>query len=292
MGYFPDAYGPAVYDICFKSARGCAEALVDACSGFFAPGARVLDVGTGTGNVSCEAGRRFSDCIIVGVDIENEALELARHKAAEYSLANVEFRAGNALDLPYADGTFDAALANQVAGGRAAQQKMLSEMLRVIRPEGGIGVARSNPGHNEVQRWICDVALEIANRRGIDPPAMEANPWMNALPVSEILRQLGVRGIKTVRATSAQTDFASFLVNLMTTGRNLLDLIDYVAQCAPGDTRAEMRGCWEFLQIGEELMDTRYGSKLEIECEIVSGTKMDGVVRDGRTIRDGKVAAN
>ena len=218
MGYFPDAYGPAVYDIYFDSARGCANGLVEACSGFFTPGARILDVGAGTGNVSCEAARRFGDSSIVGVDVDEEALGLARHKAAEYSLGNVEFESGNALDLPYADNSFDAVLANQVVGGPAAQQKMFSEMLRVVRPGGGVGVARSNPDLNEVMQWIYDVALEMSNRRGIEPPAMEENPWMNTQPVSRMLEQAGVRGIKTERFISAQTDFSTFLINLMTAG--------------------------------------------------------------------------
>ena len=285
MGYFPDAYGAAVYDIFFDSARGCAEGLVEACSDFFTPGARILDVGAGTGNVSCEAARRFGDSNIVGIDIDEGALELARHKAAELSLGNVRFEAGDALDLPYADGTFDAVLANQVVGGPAAQRKMLSEMLRVVRPEGGVGVARSNPDSNEVMHWINDVALEMSSRRGIEPPAIEQNPWMNTLPVSRMLEQVGVRGIKTTKIVSAQTDFPTFLINLMTQGRHLLDLVDYVSQCDAGDEAAQIKGCWEFLHLGGELMDRKYGGTLEVSCEVVSGTKVAQMVLAGTARR-------
>ena len=281
MGYFPDTYGPAVYDIYFDSARGCAEALVETCDGFFTPGARILDVGAGTGNVSIAAAHRFGDCNIVGVDIDEEALELARHKAAEHTLDNVEFEAGNALDLPYGDDAFDAVLANQVVGGPAAQLKMLSEMLRVVRPEGGVGVARSNPNPNEVMQWIDDVALEMSSRRGIEPPASEQNPWNNRLPVHQMLEQVGVREIKTERAISAETDFSTFLINLMTQGRNLLELVEYVTQCDPGDKAAQTNGCWELLQVGKELMDTKYGGKLDVSCEVVSGTKMKQIAPAG-----------
>jgi len=275
MGYFPDGYGPAVYDIYFDNARGCAEGLVEACSRFFTPGARILDVGAGTGNVSCEAARRFAGCSIVGVDIDEGALDLARHKAAEYALGNVEFESGNALRLPYADNTFDAVLANQVVGGPADQRKMLSEMLRVVRPDGGVGVAKSNPDFNEVMQWINDVALEMTSRRGIDPPPLEQNPWMNTLPLSSMLEQLGVRGTTRQRFISAQTDFSTFLINVMTQGRNLLELVEYVTQCDAGDQAAQTRGCWEFLQIGKELLDRKYGGKLEVSSEVVSGTKVE-----------------
>ena len=231
--------------------------------------------------MSITAARRFGDSSIVGVDIDEEALELARHKAAEYTLGNVEFGTGNAVDLPYGDSTFDAVLANQVVGGPAAQQKMLSEMLRVVRPEGGVGVARSNPNPNEVMQWIDDVALEMSSRRGIDPPASEQNPWNNRLPVRQMLEQLGVRGIKTKRAISAQTDFSTFLINLMTQGRNVLELVDYVTQCDRGDKAAQTRDCWEVLQVGKELMDRKYGGQLDVSCEVVSGTKMQQIVPSG-----------
>ncbi|PZC44220.1 MAG: Ubiquinone/menaquinone biosynthesis C-methylase UbiE [Chloroflexi bacterium] len=231
--------------------------------------------------MSITAARRFGDSSIVGVDIDEEALELARYKAAEYTLGNVAFGTGNAVDLPYGDSTFDAVLANQVVGGPAAQQKMLSEILRVVRPDGGVGVARSNPNPNEVMQWIDDVALEMSSRRGIDPPASEQNPWNNRLPVRQILGQLGVRGIKTERAISAQTDFSTFLINLMTQRRNLLDLVDYVTQCDRGDKAAQSRGCWEFLQVGKELLDRKYGGKLEVSCEVVRGTKMKQMIPAG-----------
>lgn len=283
MGYFSDTYGPAVYDIFFESAQGCAGGLIEASSEFFVPGARVLDVGAGTGNVTLEAARRFRDCGIVGVDIDDQALELARHKAAVHLVGNVEFESGDALDLPYGDGTFDLVLANQLVGGAAAQHQMLGEMLRVLRPQGGIGVARSNPDHNEVMQWIYDVALEMAGRRSMNPPAMEDNPWMNTLPVRGMMERAGAQGINTKRFVSAQTDFAAFLINLITQGRNLLELVEYVTQCDPGDEAAQTTGSWEFLQVGRELMDTKYGGKLEIECEVVSGTK------SGRAIPNGSV---
>ncbi len=229
-------------------------------------------MGTGTGNVSIEAARRFGDRRIIGVDLDEDALELARHKAAEFSLSNVEFESGNALDLAHADNSFDAVMANQVVVDPAAQLKMLSEMLRVVRPGGGIGVARSNPDVNEVMQWIQDVAVEISDRHGIEPPAIEENPWSNRLPARGLLEQLGVRGIKTERFISAQTDFSTFLINLMTQARNLMLVVEYVTQCDSDDPAAQSRGSWEFLQVGRELMDRKYGGKLDIACEVVSGT--------------------
>ena len=64
------------------------------------PGDRALDVATGTGDLAIELGRRVgARGEVVGLDFAEGMLELARRKAPE-----LRFEAGNALDLPYADG--------------------------------------------------------------------------------------------------------------------------------------------------------------------------------------------
>src|SRR4051794_16864319 len=66
------------------------------------PGSRVLDVATGTGDLAIELASR--GCEVVGSDFADEMLERARVKAP-----GIRFEHGNALELPYADGEFDAA---------------------------------------------------------------------------------------------------------------------------------------------------------------------------------------
>src|SRR5213596_3480579 len=65
------------------------------------PGSRALDVATGTGDLAIALRRRGAE--VVGVDFAESMLEIARRKAPE-----IRFETGNALDLPYADGEFDA----------------------------------------------------------------------------------------------------------------------------------------------------------------------------------------
>ena len=69
------------------------------------PGDRVLDVACGTGDLAIELDKRVGATgEIVGVDFSDGMLELARQKAP-----SIRFEQGNALDLQYADGEFDAA---------------------------------------------------------------------------------------------------------------------------------------------------------------------------------------
>ena len=86
---------------------------------------------------------------------------------------------------------------------------------------------------------------------------------------------MGAREITTERIVAAHTDLSTFMINLMTMGRNLLELVDYVAQCDSSDSGAQARGCWEFLQVGRELIDRNYGGTLQIACEVVSGAKTE-----------------
>ena len=66
---------------------------------------------------------------VVGMDFSEEMLELARGKAP-----GLEFEAGNALELPYADGAFDAATVGFGARNFADLDRGLREMARVVRP--------------------------------------------------------------------------------------------------------------------------------------------------------------
>src|SRR5436309_1579444 len=73
------------------------------------PGARALDVATGTGDLALELAARVGpQGEVVGVDFAERMLELARAKAAE-AAAPVRFEAGNALALSYPDDSFDTA---------------------------------------------------------------------------------------------------------------------------------------------------------------------------------------
>src|SRR5262245_63718649 len=69
-----------------------------------APGARVLDVACGTGNLSFPAER--AGAIVTGVDIAPNLLETARARAKAEGV-NIRFDEGDAEALPYEDASFD-----------------------------------------------------------------------------------------------------------------------------------------------------------------------------------------
>jgi SAM-dependent methyltransferase len=106
-------------------------------------GERVLDVGCGSGNAALAAARRF--CRVVGVDGDPDLLERARRRAEVEGL-EVTFLEGEAEDLPFPDGSFEAVLsAGEDLPGRDLRHSA-AELLRVCRPGGRIGMVHWAPG--------------------------------------------------------------------------------------------------------------------------------------------------
>src|SRR5205085_2469582 len=71
------------------------------------PGERVLDVATGNGNAALAAARRYAE--VTGIDYVPTLLERGRARAAADHLP-VQFREGDAEELPFADQSFDVVL--------------------------------------------------------------------------------------------------------------------------------------------------------------------------------------
>ena len=117
-----------------------AERLCDAMD--LRAGDRVLDVATGSGNAALAAAR--CDTVVTGVDYVPALLERARTRSMAEGLA-AEFREGDAEALPFEDGSFDAVLSVFGVMFAPDQEKAASELLRVCRPGGTIGLACWTP---------------------------------------------------------------------------------------------------------------------------------------------------
>jgi len=104
-------------------------------------GERVLDVATGSGNTALSAARR--GCKVTGVDFVPALLERARERAQAERL-KIEFQEGDAEAIPCEDGSFDVVLST-FGAMFAEPSRATSEMLRVCRSGGKIGMANWTP---------------------------------------------------------------------------------------------------------------------------------------------------
>ncbi|HEY7967937.1 MAG TPA: bifunctional demethylmenaquinone methyltransferase/2-methoxy-6-polyprenyl-1,4-benzoquinol methylase UbiE [Solirubrobacteraceae bacterium] len=101
-----------------------------------APGSRVLDVATGTGDLARELARAVSPGgEVVGCDFSQAMLARARAKAPE-----VHFDWADALALPYAGDSFDAATVAFGVRNFSDLRAGLAEIARVVRPGGRVAI--------------------------------------------------------------------------------------------------------------------------------------------------------
>lgn len=132
------------------------------------PGARALDVATGTGDLAVELRSRGAE--VVGVDFSEPMLGVARAKAP-----GVRFERGNALSLPFANGEFDAATVGFGARNFSDLRRGLAEMARVIRPGGRVVVLEITTPRRPPLSWFFrlwfDRAVPALGRLAADPDA-------------------------------------------------------------------------------------------------------------------------
>lgn len=106
----------------------------------------VLDVGCGTGVVARRAASRVGETgAVVGLDVNDGMLEAARATAAEITTPTIEWKRGDATDLPLPDGAFDAVLCQQALQFFEEPSVALREMHRVLTPDGRLAISVLRP---------------------------------------------------------------------------------------------------------------------------------------------------
>ncbi len=119
-----------------------------------ARGARVLDVGCGTGALTLLIKTARPDTDVVGIDPDAKALARARAKAERAHLAIV-FVEGFGDALPDADASFDAAFSSLMLHHLSREQKLvtLAELRRVLKPHGTVHILDFGPPRGHLSRF-------------------------------------------------------------------------------------------------------------------------------------------
>jgi SAM-dependent methyltransferase len=131
-------------------------------------GERVLDVAAGNGNATLAAARRFAN--VVSTDYVPHLLDKGRERAATERLP-VEFRVADAENLPFDDGSFDVVLSTYGVMFAPNQRRAASELLRVTRPGGRIGLANWTP-EGFIGQLFKTIGGHVPPAPGLKSPAL------------------------------------------------------------------------------------------------------------------------
>lgn len=147
------------------------------------PGMTVLDVSSGRGTQSIFYASEFG-VRVTGLDLSDEMVETARINSKKSGTDDlVDFLKGDSQSLPFADNTFDAVINECAVGIPDDSQKVLSEMVRVLKPGGAIALHEST--------WKKDVSSarkeELSERYGTTPLAHDE--WIT------LMKKAGARDI-------------------------------------------------------------------------------------------------
>jgi ubiquinone/menaquinone biosynthesis C-methylase UbiE len=167
-------------------------------------GARVLDVCCGSGASALPAAEAVGPGgLVIGVDLAEKLLQLARAKATQRGLTNVEFQTGDLTNLRFADGAFDAVVCVFGIFFVPDMESALRELRRVLRPGGRMAITTWGP------RLFEPLNTPFWNSvRSVRPDLYKGfNPW-DRICEPEALRSLlasaGLQDIQIVAETDTQ----------------------------------------------------------------------------------------
>jgi ubiquinone/menaquinone biosynthesis C-methylase UbiE len=170
------AWSSGDYAIVGTTLQIVGEALCEALD--LRAGQKVLDVAAGNGNVTLAAARRW--CEVVSTDYVPALLERGRERAAAERFA-IEFRQADAEALPFVDASFDVVVSTFGVMFTPNQDKAATELLRVCKPGGKIGLANWTP-EGFIGQLFKTIGKHMPPPAGVKSPAL----WGTGARITEL----------------------------------------------------------------------------------------------------------
>ncbi len=126
-------------------------------------GSRVLEVAPGPGYLSIELAK-LGKYQVTGLDISKSFVEIAQTNARQAGV-QVDFRHGNASDMPFADETFDFIICTAAFKNFTQPVRAIAEMYRVLRPNGKALIVdlRRDASRAAVNQMVDEMGLNRVN---------------------------------------------------------------------------------------------------------------------------------
>jgi len=229
------------------------------------PGQKILDVACGIGIPSLHAAELVGPHgLVIGIDLAPGMIEMARSRAAEKGLKNIEFREADAESLPLEDRSFDAVLCHLGLIHFTDRVRALKEMWRVLKTEGQLAISLwSTPDRTRVIGIVSKCVAELWPAVVI-PGAPTWFDFGQEGALEKILIDAGFKDIKTGRfdyplEVKNREDY--WQTTLGVSGR-----LQMLLKNVPQDVAKE-------IEIRAKTEAEKYGveDKLRIPCEVVFG---------------------
>ena len=169
----PEATTPDLKAVVGATLQIVGEQLAEAMD--LRAGAKVLDIAAGNGNFTLAAAHRW--CNVTSTDYVEALLNRGRLRAEAEGL-KVTFQKADAEELPFGDGAFDAVASTFGAMFSPDQGRTASEMLRVCRSGGRIGLANWTPD-GFIGQMFKTIGKHLPPPAGLKSPALwGTSEWM------------------------------------------------------------------------------------------------------------------
>ncbi|MBC8293314.1 MAG: class I SAM-dependent methyltransferase [Proteobacteria bacterium] len=144
------------------------------------PGARVLEVGVGTG-LSLDS--YPSHCQVTGIDVSEDMLERAREKLNPEAHAHIKLECMDAMDLPFEDGSFDYVTAFHVVTVVPDPARLVREMARICKADGFVVIINHFSSQRRAVRAVVNLVDPLTRRLG----------WSTRLALDEVIGKPSLR---------------------------------------------------------------------------------------------------
>ncbi|MGO9488579.1 MAG: class I SAM-dependent methyltransferase [Solirubrobacteraceae bacterium] len=204
-----------------------------------APGVELLDVATGTGNVSVPAARAGAK--VTALDLTPKLLDKQRERAAAAGV-EVDLIEGDAEQLPFRDSTFDRVTSCFGVMFAPRQQIAATELMRVLRPGGTLVLAAWTPDSLVGRSFRLSAGYMPPPPEGFQPPVM----WGEEQHVRELLADSGAELSFELRSVTFAGDSPEAWLERdeLILGPAVMAKAAVEAQGRYGELRAEMIGMY------------------------------------------------
>jgi ubiquinone/menaquinone biosynthesis C-methylase UbiE len=160
-------------------------------------GMQVLDIASGTGEPAISISERLSgNGQVSALDLSPDLLEIAKKRAKQRGLTNIDFHAGDAQALPFGDNSFDLATCRFGVMFFHDVSRALMELNRVLRPGARACFAAWGPFEQPYWQSMISVVLERVGGPLLPPGAQDPFRFASPGSLSAALRDAGFEHVE------------------------------------------------------------------------------------------------